>query len=390
MSEVNTKKYADAACIRCEEYDDAEVEKALREALALCNGLEWLKPGMKVALKANLVVGKDPAAAATTHPAVLAALTKILLENGAAKVTVGDSPSGLYTKPALEHVYKASGLEKVREAGAELNLNVDTKEVSFPEARKARNFTITSWLLEADAVVDVCKLKSHGMMGMTAAVKNLFGMIPGTMKPEYHFLYKDENDFADMIVDLNEFIHPVLAIADAVVGMEGNGPTMGTPRKIGAIIASRTTYAADIACARMIDVDPDTIPTISVAKARNIKGADEKDVVIEGNAKDLVIKDFNKIVAHSGIHFEGKGGALGRLKEKIFGMVLETKPLPEKKTCISCGKCANICPAKAITMKNGLPDIDRSKCIHCFCCHEFCPAGAMKVHRTWIARLFLK
>jgi uncharacterized protein (DUF362 family)/Pyruvate/2-oxoacid:ferredoxin oxidoreductase delta subunit len=366
------------------------VEKALREALALCNGLEWLKPGMKVALKANLVVGKDPAAAATTHPAVLAALTKILLENGAAKVTVGDSPSGLYTKSALEHVYKASGLEKVREAGAELNLNVDTEEVSFPEAVKARNFTITSWLLGADAVVDVCKLKSHGMMGMTAAVKNLFGMIPGTMKPEYHFLYKDENDFADMIVDLNEFIRPVLAIADAVVGMEGNGPTMGTPKKIGAIIASRSTYAADIACARMIDVDPGTIPTITVAKARNLKGADENDVVIVGSARDLVIKDFNKIVAHSGIHFEGKGGAFGHLKEKIFSTALETKPLPEKKTCISCGKCANICPAKAIQMEKGLPHIDRSKCIHCFCCQEFCPAGAMKVHRTWIARLFLK
>ena len=289
MSEEISKTYADVACIRCEEYDDAEVEKALREALALCNGLEWLKPGMKVALKANLVVGKDPAAAATTHPAVLAALTRILLEKGAGKVTVGDSPSGLYKKSAIDHVYKASGLEKVREAGAELNLNVDIKEVSFPEASKARTFTITSWLLEADAVIDVCKLKSHGMMGMTAAVKNLFGMIPGTMKPEYHFLYKDENDFADMIVDLNEYIHPVLAIADAVVGMEGNGPTMGTPKKIGAIIASRSTYAADIACARMIDVDPDTIPTITVAKARNIKGADEKYVVILGSAMDVVI-----------------------------------------------------------------------------------------------------
>ena len=52
--------------------------------------------------------------------------------------------------------------------------------------------------------------------------------------------------------------------------------------------------------------------------------------------------------------------------------------------------CAEICPAKAIVMKDGKAKIDRADCIRCFCCQEFCPKSAMKVGRTAIASLFSK
>lgn len=379
----------DAACFRCDNYEEKTVENALRSAIDAVGGFDWLRPGMSVALKANLVVAKPPEAAATTHPAVLASLTRLLRERGAGKITVGDSPSGLYTKAALRHIYKAAGLDKVCEAGAELNYNVGIREVSFQGAKTAKEFTCTSWLEEADAVIDVCKLKSHGMMGMTAAVKNMFGTIPGMMKPEYHFRYKNEMDFADMILDLNEYFHPVLAIADAVVGMEGNGPTMGTPRKIGVLVAGRTTYAADIACARLLDIDPDTVPTMRAAKLRSLGDIGSDGILITGDAADVVIDDFNRISSHAGIHFEGRGGVIGRMAGGLFGKVLETKPLPDRSECVSCGKCAAICPAGAIEMINKYPQINRRKCIRCFCCQEFCPAGAMKVHRSAAARLIL-
>ncbi len=76
-------------------------------------------------------------------------------------------------------------------AGAELNRNFAQAQATYPQALAARTFQYTQYLAEADAIIDFCKLKSHGMMGMSAAAKNLFGAIPGTLKPEYHFRFPD-------------------------------------------------------------------------------------------------------------------------------------------------------------------------------------------------------
>ena len=92
----------------------------------------------------------------------------------------------------------------------------------------------------ADYIIDFCKLKTHGMVGLSCAVKNMFGCVPGTNKPEYHYRFPGEADFSDMLIDLNEYAKPVLSIVDAVVGMEGNGPTNGTPRFVGAVIAQQS------------------------------------------------------------------------------------------------------------------------------------------------------
>ena len=75
----------DVALVRCESYEDAEVSRALREALDAIGGLDWVTPGMKIAVKANLVISRKPEAAATTHPAVLCALTRELTARGATK-----------------------------------------------------------------------------------------------------------------------------------------------------------------------------------------------------------------------------------------------------------------------------------------------------------------
>ena len=180
-----------------------------------------------VALKLNLVSAMKPEQAATVHPAVVCALVRMLTARGA-HVILGDSPGGLYTSAHLQRVYDATGLRAAEALGAELNEDFSVCTVSYPEALQARSFTMTAYLQQADAIIDVCKLKTHGMMGMTNAVKNFFGIIPGTMKPEYHYKYPKVSDFADMLVDLCEYCRPRLCICDAVVGMEGNGPTQGS------------------------------------------------------------------------------------------------------------------------------------------------------------------
>lgn len=374
----------DVAVVRCKTYDVEAVKPALEEALNAVNGLDFVMPGMKIIIKPNLVSFKKPDAAATTHPALLEALVEMLLARGA-DVTIGDSPGGPHSLPLLNRVYAATGMDRVEKLGAKLNRNMNEKTVDFPEGKVLKNFTYTEYLDEADAIIDFCKLKSHGMLGMSAAVKNLFGTIPGLKKPEVHYKFQNDAEFADMLVDLNEYFKPRLAICDAVVGMEGNGPTAGTPRQIGAIIASKSTYYADVVGAELIGMNIDGLPTLQAAYERGFAPASSKNLRVYGDIRALTVDDF-KAPPVRGLSFMRKGNVL----HFISKAALEHKPTLKKRLCAGCGECARMCPAKAIEMKNKKPHINREKCIRCFCCQEFCPRAAMVAHRPLAAKVLNK
>lgn len=374
----------DVAVVRCKTYDVETVKPALEEALNAVNGLDFVMPGMKIIIKPNLVSFKKPDAAATTHPALLEALVEMLLARGA-DVTIGDSPGGPHSLPLLNRVYAATGMDRLEKLGAKLNRNMNEKTVDFPEGKVLKNFTYTEYLDEADAIIDFCKLKSHGMLGMSAAVKNLFGTIPGLKKPEVHYKFQNDAEFADMLVDLNEYFKPRLAICDAVVGMEGNGPTAGTPRQIGAIIASKSTYYADVVGAELIGMNIDGLPTLQAAYERGFAPSSSKNLRVYGDIRALTVDDF-KAPPVRGLSFMRKGNVL----HFISKAALEHKPTLKKRFCVGCGECARMCPAKAIEMKNKKPHINREKCIRCFCCQEFCPRAAMVVHRPLAAKALNK
>lgn len=377
-------KNYDVAVVRCKTYDVEAVKPALEEALNAVNGLDFVKLGMKIIIKPNLVSFKKPDAAATTHPALLEALVEMLLARGA-DVTIGDSPGGPHSLPLLNRVYAATGMDRVEKLGAKLNRNMNEKTVDFPEGKVLKNFTYTEYLDEADAIIDFCKLKSHGMLGMSAAVKNLFGTIPGLKKPEVHYKFQNDAEFADMLVDLNEYFKPRLAICDAVVGMEGNGPTAGTPRQIGAIIASKSTYYADVVGAELIGMNIEGLPTLQAAYERGFAPASSKNLRVYGDIRALTVDDF-KAPPVRGLSFMRKGNVL----HFISKAALEHKPTLKKRLCAGCGECARMCPAKAIEMKNKKPHINREKCIRCFCCQEFCPRAAMVAHRPLAAKVLNK
>lgn len=374
----------DVAVVRCKTYDVEAVKPALEEAVNAVNGLDFVMPGMKIIIKPNLVSFKKPDAAATTHPALLEALVEMLLARGA-DVTIGDSPGGPHSLPLLNRVYTATGMDRLEKLGAKLNRNMNEKTVDFPEGKVLKNFTYTEYLDEADAIIDFCKLKSHGMLGMSAAVKNLFGTIPGLKKPEVHYKFQNDAEFADMLVDLNEYFKPRLAICDAVIGMEGNGPTAGTPRQIGAIIASKSTYYADVVGAELIGMNIDGLPTLQAAYERGFAPASSKNLRVYGDIRALTVDDF-KAPPVRGLSFMRKGNVL----HFISKAALEHKPTLKKRLCAGCGECARMCPAKAIEMKNKKPHINREKCIRCFCCQEFCPRAAMVAHRPLAAKVLNK
>ena len=370
----------------CRSYEADVVETALQKVLEPFGELEFVRPGARIIIKANLVSMMKPDSAATTHPALLCALTKYLTERGA-NVVIGDSPGGLYTSAYVNAVYAATGIKAATSFGAVLNQNFEHKHALNPDGCVLKELDYTSYLDEADALINFCKLKTHGMMGMSACVKNLFGCIPGTFKPEYHYKFSTHESFANMLVDINERFKPSLCIVDAVVGMEGNGPTMGKPRKIGCILASDSPYACDSVCAQIIGIDPDELETVNAARKRGL----EKEFELFGNPDEFKVADFDLVRRRKDMSFNHElPGAGGKLLGHIIKAALCSRPKVNKRECVLCGKCAAVCPAKAITIKNKPPQIDKSKCIRCFCCQEFCPKGAMRVHRPLAAKILNK
>ncbi|MBR3077052.1 MAG: DUF362 domain-containing protein [Oscillospiraceae bacterium] len=376
---------ADVICVPCADYEPSRCREAMAQLLAGAGGLDWVRPGMRIGIKLNLVSAMAPEAAATTHPALASALVDILKEKGAVPM-LGDSPGGLYNAVHLNRVYAASGMDQT---GAELNRDFSTREIRLPEGKICKTAAVTGWLLDCDAVINFAKLKSHGMMGLSAAAKNLFGSIPGTMKPEYHYRFPDPADFADMLVDLDEFWRPKLHIVDAVVAMEGNGPTAGTPRALGCLLAGENPHRIDLLCAKLIGLDPATVPTLRAAQARGLCPERVEALQIDGPWRDFVTDDFAIITERNGLQFQQMmgGGRRGELFSSFAGRLIAARPGVEKALCVGCRKCEQVCPAKAITMKRRRPVVNRRACIRCFCCQEFCPKGAMKVRRPLAARI---
>ena len=181
----------------------------------------------------------------------------------------------------------------MNETGAELNYNFNIKNTLNNKALFLKNFDYTSYIDDFDFKINFCKLKTHAMMKMSASVKNLYGTIPGLIKSEYHYRFPNHDDFANMLIDLNEYFKFDLNIVDAIIGMEGNGPTMGNPKKIGSIIASTNPYALDYICSKVINLNPNLVNTIVQSEKRGLFNHNE--ITLNEDINKFITKDFELI-----------------------------------------------------------------------------------------------
>ncbi len=374
--------------IRCDNYQPQQVYDSVSRSIDLLGGMgRFVQPGMKVLLKCNLLMRKKPEEAATTHPEIAAAVARLVKEAGGVPI-IADSPGGLFTERALKGVYRASGMEAIASRdNIQLNYNVEETEKSHPEGKIIKNLTVIKVIQEVDVVINIAKLKTHGMALYTGAVKNLFGVIPGTIKAEYHLRMKKLEDFSDMLLDISTYVKPVLSIMDAVVGMEGQGPSAGDPRKIGAVLASANPYALDVACVSLVGIEPDMVSTIKRAEARGFC-SDLQDVHLLGDSlEELKIHDF-KIPSHKHVGFIEQFFSEGSFITQYINNHFGPKPVFEYEGCIGCRDCEKNCPPKAITMVNQKPVVNMKECIRCFCCQELCPQKTISIKRSWLFQIF--
>lgn len=378
--------------VRCTRYEREAVNLALRNTFENLGGVEkYIKRGMRVALKVNLVMKKRPEEAATTHPILVGELARIIKSAGAEAVII-DSPGGPYTPARLKDIYSAAGMEGVAdEVGVHLNYDTSDCEVSNPQGKYIKKLKILKPLVDADLVINLPKLKTHGQMVYTGAVKNMFGAIAGTSKVEYHFNMKEYDKFADALIDIFLSTKPALNIMDAVVGMEGPGPTAGRPKDIGVILASENAFDLDLAAVNIVNLAAESVPVLKNAIARSLCEADISKIDIVGEKlQDVRVKEFD-VPAMEGLR-EIRFYKIPFLNS-LSGLML-SKPVFIKDKCIGCGECMRSCPPKAIVMKNRKPVVKLSKCIRCFCCQELCPAKAVEIRRNrlldGIRKVYLK
>nr|WP_122012855.1 DUF362 domain-containing protein [Maliibacterium massiliense] len=375
------------ALMRLETYARADTARALDGALDLMGGISsMIAPGMRVLVKVNLLRKSAPEQAITTHPAVVEAVCRALQRAGATPI-IGDSPGGRFTGAALKGVYESCGMAEVaRRTGAQLNWDTATCDVQYPAGGVMRAFTIARMVTQADAVISLAKLKTHGMTGYTGAVKNLFGVIPGTVKVEHHYRFPTLDAFADMLLDIEGYVRPVLSVIDAVEAMEGEGPSSGDARHMGALVVSKSAHAADWVGISLMNQKPPRICTIQRAIARGLLAADGADIAVLGEPIDaLVVRDFKVKLPKS-----TQMNTLGAIPPLLRGAaerLLRVKPQVDGGKCVGCAECARSCPVQAITMASGKAQMDLGKCIRCFCCQELCPRLAVSIHRPWIVKL---
>lgn len=378
------------ALVSCANYDADKVNDAVIEALDYLGGLDrFVKPDQQVLLKVNLLTKRPPEDAVTTHPAVVKAVAREVIRVGG-KPVIYDSPGGPFTKATLESIYQTCGLAQVaQETGAKLNWDIAGINVSAPEEAKVRNFILSQAVCTADVIINLPKLKSHGLTRYTGAVKNLFGCVPGLHKAEYHLQLPGLDQFVGFLLDLALTVKPSLTIMDAIVGMEGEGPSAGTPRHLGYLLASPSVFALDAAAVTMIGLKLDEVPSTHLAQQRNLMNLPVGDIVVGASLKDAIVHDFN-VPPPGGTSFRLLGYKLPPRLLKLAGGLMGARPVFNADQCRRCGICVRSCPAKAITLSRICPVVDLRQCIRCFCCQELCPEQAVRIHRPWLSRHLLR
>ena len=377
----------------CPDYGQAE--ESIRALVEQMGGMgRFVRPGERIVLKANLLRAAPPESAICTHPAVVEAVAKLVKEAGGTPV-ICDSPGGaLHKEAVLRSLYEKTGMAAAAAAaGAELSMDSSTRTVSLPEGKVLRQAEIITPVAEADGVIDLCKMKTHVLMSMTGAVKNLFGVIPGLSKVGYHATHPDHATFADVLLDLTGYVKPRLSLMDGILAMEGDGPgSSGTPRQAGLLLAAANPLALDTAAGAIMNLPRKDNPVLLAAERRGLTPCRMEDVeLIGGTVEELRMADY-KFPASTKSNLMDFLGPLARPAERLCKKALSQTPRIDGAKCVGCGICAKSCPGQAIAMTapGKKARISQNACIHCYCCHELCPQKAVELHQSWLGRLLTK
>lgn len=358
---------------RCSDYGTDNVYNAVKKAVDLLGGIgRFVKPGMNVLIKPNLLTVSAPESAVVTHPEVIRAVVRLVKKTGAS-VMVGDAPGGygknideIFEKLNLRQIAAEEGFELVKfTAGADF---VD----GIPIAKQ---------VLAADFIISIPKIKTHCITIMTGAIKNTFGAVTGPYKAECHSRAPKAEELAEVLIKVHSIARPGLTLVDGIVGMEGDGPSAGSPRALNVVIAGEDAVAIDACIAKMMGLKAMDVALTKKAYEAGLGEIDLSKIEIAGDGLDsFIAKDFKL----------PRTMALNVMPSAILKWILgpvSFKPHIKTKICRRCGLCKTACPADCITIGVRACGIDYKKCVRCLCCHEVCPYKAISIRRNILTKL---
>ncbi|MCK4994657.1 MAG: DUF362 domain-containing protein [Candidatus Omnitrophica bacterium] len=347
--------------IRCNSYNIEGLYAAVKKSIDLIGGIEnFVKRGQKVLLKPNLLKKAKPEEAVTTHPEFIRAVIK-LVKTQTDNIFIGDSPGGTVRAQA---VYEFCGIEKVaREEKIQL--------IGFNSIVKKDNIPFAKIIDEVDVIISMPKFKTHNLAMITAAVKNVFGLIPGLYKVHAHKQSPNFIKFGNELARVYSLATPNLSIVDAVVAMDGDGPAGGDPYDLGLVVASSDAVSIDAILSKIVGLKPLSVPSTKASAHLNLGQADINNIDILGvSLEAIIVRDFKlpKILT------------LFKVPNFLTRSLLRFIPLMmgiDRNRCNECQVCKNICPQGAIKNIRGRLKLDFRRCILCLCCSEMCPNNAI-------------
>jgi len=362
---------------KCSSYKVAE--EAIRDCLNNLGGISnFIKDGDTVLIKPNLLQAKKPEEAITTHPAVVEGIINIVKEVGAIPV-VGDSPG--WPVDDLKIYWETSGILEVCNRLDTKIANFEASGVYIKDLNGNRYF-IARPVLDADLVINVPKIKTHGLTVFTCAVKNMYGVVPGLKKTEYHKQSPNPSKFARHVVDIYSLSKPGLNIVDGVIGMDGTGPSAGNPKELGMILASTDGVALDSLITHLLGKDPLKVPTTKIAYEMGLGKGDINKIQVLGYLPDIRT-DF-KWPPNIASSLDMVPSFIARALMKFYW----ARPSINGDKCTDCKTCIRSCPVDALKAGVYIPEFNYDDCIKCMCCMEMCPEKAVQIEKSLINRLF--
>jgi uncharacterized protein (DUF362 family)/NAD-dependent dihydropyrimidine dehydrogenase PreA subunit len=371
---------------KCEDYQVERLITVMNDGMAELGGWDqYLRPGMKVLLKVNLIGPKTSDSAAVTHMEFVRALARILKSKGCV-VWVGDSAGGAIAGVTpTERAFQVSGLARVASEEGIVLKNFEREGVVAvsPPGKEDVKLYLAKPMFEADLVINLPKLKTHMSAVYTGAVKNLFGCVPGLKKAGYHKQAPNPRDLGAIICDIHQCVKVGLHIMDGVIGMEGEGPTAGRVYPAHKLLLSRDPLALDTVAVKMLGLDVASLPIFDAARAEGLGVSDLEEIDVVG--------DYKMIPALKNFKMPGIVSRVQNPSGKLFGFLidfLKTRPRINRKRCKNCNLCVESCPAQVIERET--KEIDYSKCIECLCCHELCMYQAVEIKNDyWLAGVLM-
>ncbi len=331
---------------------------------------DQIKSGSRVLIKPNMLSAARPEDAVLTHPMIIKAVAEFVLQKGA-RAQVSDSPA----IGSFESILKQNGTaDALHGLGVSCvpfrdNVWVDVGK-PFGRIEMARD------AVEADVIINLPKLKTHSQMLLTLAVKNMFGCIIGFKKPQWHMRAGvDTMAFARLLVAIHQAVTPAVSILDGILALEGDGPGKGgKPRQVGVLIGSDNSFALDMVVSEMVGVYYENVPILKIAGDKRLIPTFHIDGDLP-KVRRFQLPQGSRLVF-------GPRVIQNFLRHHTLAL-----PVCKESLCRMCGKCWEICPARAIKDVKERIEFNYAKCIRCYCCVEVCPHGALHSRETLGGRI---